>query len=202
MINTQAAARQQPKKKSKSGKLGGGENLLKEIQAMIISQDITRKNRAKMAKVGGQHALRFLNDPKLNEHKIIGEKFQRRKFQSLAVDLYKSKLSNNPMRNEIKLLPLSPSGGGENDHLPPNHLHPAVDKENMPNVAPALDSAQQQALEMDYLTLPRMSKAERNALGVAVDPVSKINKTFDDTVTNLSSYLVPSAIHAKQSYNT
>ena len=74
MINTQAAARQQPKKKSKSGKLGGGENLLKEIQAMIISQDITRKNRAKMAKVGGQHALRFLNDPKLNEHKIIGEK--------------------------------------------------------------------------------------------------------------------------------
>lgn len=95
------------KKKAKSGKLDGGENLLKEIQAMIISQDITRKNRAKMAKVGGQHALRFLNDPKLNEHKTIAEKFQRRKFQSLATDLYKSKLTNNPMRNEIKLLPLS-----------------------------------------------------------------------------------------------
>ena len=42
---------------------------------MIISQDITRRNRAKMAKVGGQNAMRFLNDPKLNEHKTIGEKF-------------------------------------------------------------------------------------------------------------------------------
>ena len=48
-----------------------------------------------------------------------------------------------------------------------------------------------------------MSKAERNAIGVAADSVvTKINKTFDDTVPNLSSYLVPSAIHAKHSYNT
>ena len=106
------------KKKAKSGNLSGGENLLKEIQAMIISQDITRKNRAKMAKVGGHHALRFLNDPKLNEHKTIGEKFQRRKFKSLAVDLYKSKLSNNPMRNEIKLLPLSPGHATDKENVP------------------------------------------------------------------------------------
>ena len=81
---------------------------------MIISQDITRNNRDKMAEVGGQHALRFLNDPKLNEHKTIGEKYQRRKYQSLAIDLYKNKLTNNPMRNEIKLLPLSPGYDKEN----------------------------------------------------------------------------------------
>jgi len=85
-------------KKGKSQPIGGGENLVKEIQAMIISQEMIRKNRDKMAKVGGHHAHLFLADPKLNEHKIIGEKFQKKPYTSLAVDLYKSKLQNNPMR--------------------------------------------------------------------------------------------------------
>ena len=62
-------------KKGKSMPVDGGENLVKEIQAMIISQEMIRKNRAKLAKVGGHHAHRFLADPKLNQHKIIGEKF-------------------------------------------------------------------------------------------------------------------------------
>ena len=65
---------------------------------MLTSQDIQRVNKRKMEKVGGQHAQRFLSDPKLNEHKVIGEKFTRKAFKSLAVDLYKSKLANNPMR--------------------------------------------------------------------------------------------------------
>ena len=55
-------------------------------------------------------------------------------------------------------------------------------------------------MEMNYLTLPKMSKAERNTLGVEVG--GQINKTFDDTIANPSSRLMPSAIHAKQSYNT
>jgi len=45
-----------------------------------------------MAKIGGSQALRFLNDPKLNEHKIIGEKFRRKQYSSLADELYKNKL--------------------------------------------------------------------------------------------------------------
>ena len=102
------------RKKNKSQNLAGGENLLKEIQCMLVSQDMQQKNRARMSKIGGQHAHRFLSDPKLNEHKTIGEKFQRKQYTSLAVDLYKSKLSNNPMRNETKLLPID-------------------EKENMPN---------------------------------------------------------------------
>lgn len=53
-------------KKGKSMPVDGGENLVKEIQAMIISQEMIRKNRAKLAKVGGHHAHRFLIDPKLN----------------------------------------------------------------------------------------------------------------------------------------
>ena len=51
-----------------------------------------------MASVGGTQALRFINDPKLNEHKIIGEKFKKKPYKSLAVELYKNKLQNNPMR--------------------------------------------------------------------------------------------------------
>lgn len=74
------------RKKVKSATIG--ENLLKEIQAMIISQEIKTNNKQKLASVGGSQAHRFLNDPKLNEHKIIGEKFKRKTFKSLAVDLY------------------------------------------------------------------------------------------------------------------
>ena len=43
-------------KKSRSKPLSverGGENLVKEIQAMIISQEIIRENKAKLADVGG-----------------------------------------------------------------------------------------------------------------------------------------------------
>ena len=74
-----------------------------------------------MVKVGGNQANRFLQDPKLNEHKIIGEKFQRKKYKSLAVDLYKSKLSNNPMRNETKLLAIGQASTGfeQKENMPP-----------------------------------------------------------------------------------
>ena len=81
---------------------------------MIISQEISNKNKAKMVKVGGNQANRFLQDPKFNEHKIIGEKFQRKKYKSLAVDLYKSKLANNPMRTETKLLAIE-----QKENMPP-----------------------------------------------------------------------------------
>ena len=88
---------------------------------MLTSQDIQRVNKRKMEKVGGQHAQRFLSDPKLNEHKVIGEKFTRKAFKSLAVDLYKSKLANNPMR-EAKAGVSSAAG---------------ADKENMPTIVSA-----------------------------------------------------------------
>lgn len=59
---------------------------------MIISQELQRRNKTKLAAVGGQHAHRFLSDPRLNERKTIEEKFQRRQYTSLAADLYKAKL--------------------------------------------------------------------------------------------------------------
>ena len=59
---------------------------------MIISQELQRRNKAKLAKVGGQHAHRFLSDPRLNERKTIEERYQRRQYTSLATELYKAKL--------------------------------------------------------------------------------------------------------------
>ena len=55
-------------------------------------------------------------------------------------------------------------------------------------------------MEMNLLTLPKMTKAERNTLGV--ESAAQINRTFDDTRANPINYLMPSAIHAKQTYNT
>ena len=89
-------------KKNNSANIGG-DSLVKEIQAMIISQEIKTKNQRKLAKIGGQHAYRFLSDPKFNEHKTIDEKFLKKGYESLAVQLYKNKLQNNPIRNEVKL---------------------------------------------------------------------------------------------------
>ena len=57
-----------------------------------------------MAKLGKQHAHLFLSDPRFNERKTIEERFQRKPFSSLAVDLYKSKLQNNPMRTDPQQL--------------------------------------------------------------------------------------------------
>ena len=124
-------------KKSKSKPLPveqSGENLVKEIQAMIISQELQRKNKAKLAQVGGHHAHRFLSDPKLNERKTIEEKFQRKHYTSLAVDLYKSKLQNNPMRqDQATPLPGSlPTGSSLGHKQTPLLAITAADKENMP----------------------------------------------------------------------
>ena len=76
------------------GDKGSGESTLHEIQAIIISQEI-KENNAKM--------LKNLNDPlsmqiahldSTKQRKSIPEKFKRKKFHSLAIDLQKTKQSN------------------------------------------------------------------------------------------------------------
>lgn len=112
----------------------GGENLVKEIQAMIISQELQRENKAKMAKVNGNHpAHRFLSDPALNERKTIDKRFQRKQYSSLAVDLYKSKLSNNPIRQQDLNTMASISQSTANNLA-------ALDQENMPLIAQTINT--------------------------------------------------------------
>lgn len=76
---------------------------------------------------GSIKAQNFLNDPKLNEHKIIGAKFQRRQFKSLAVELYQNKLQNNPMRSNAEVSRLATALS--------NKQSVATEKENMPSIS-------------------------------------------------------------------
>lgn len=108
---------------------------------MIISQEMQTSNKNKLASVGGSQAHRFLNDPKLNEHKIIGEKFKRKTYKSMAVDLYQKKLQNNPMRYE--------SGMGN-----------AANKENMPTIysKQMLNGRYEPKTKLSITNLPRLDE--------------------------------------------
>ena len=185
-------------KKSKSKPLPveqSGENLVKEIQAMIISQELQRKNKAKLAQVGGHHAHRFLSDPKLNERKTIEEKFQRKHYTSLAVDLYKSKLQNNPMRqDQATPLPGSlPTGSSLGHKQTPLLAITAADKENMP-VIPVPNIDRNEAIGGP---LSKGGDTRMKLYGAAVDGA---HSTFDRRNHAAPQGLLPLAPPSKQTF--
>lgn len=111
------AAKLTSKSKSKPLSIDKSASLVKEIQAIIISQELQTKNRRKLAKLGKQHAHQFLSDPKLNEHNTVDEKFQKKPFTSLAIDLYKSKLLNKPLRQESAVI-LAEAAAHDRENVP------------------------------------------------------------------------------------